>query len=111
MHCMYCCFTTCVIPAYIWTGPIEKNASSCKVATTNLPIMRRSTSPTPVGRGHSFLSSGIDLFARNVSKLLDEIFCVQSFILIRLAVAVHKSVSLPQNCLIVKLVSNHSVHS
>ena len=68
--------------------------------------MRQSIPPTPVGRSHGLLSSGIDLLAKNVSKRLDEIFCMQSF-LIRLAIILHKSVSVLQNCLVVKLVSNH----
>ena len=38
--------------------------------------------PTAVGRSHELLSNRIDLLTRNVSKLLDEIFCEQGFLMI-----------------------------
>lgn len=85
--------------AHSWADPTDEIESSHRADKTTLPVISLCSSAIPVVCSPGILSSGINLLARNISKLLDEIFSEQSFS-IRLSIALHNPVSGPQKCLI-----------
>ena len=106
--CMVCTATSQLasFPTHTWSDPAEKIMSSSRAGTYALPYMSQSTFTAPIGHSPRFLQSVIDVFTRYVSKLLNQIFSGQWF-LIRLAIVFYKDVGSSPNCLIVDFVSKH----